>query len=269
MKRLLAGCLLGVFGLSPAAAEMTVESLRDCMAGVVPPTAVVQHLDVVNRSERDDSEDRLRARLYLAGRDGDDRGLRVMLRVDQPGYLAGASYLMIEDRSARRNDGMYVYLPTIRRVRRVEGGFADTALLGTQFSYNEFRYWHGLFGDADAELLHEADGDADVGDGRAVHRLRLKPRPEAQAPYSLIDMTVDAESCLILEADFIQRDIVHKSLRVDAEDLAEMAGYWYPRRVSMRDPRRNMETEIRIERVELHDVFNRDVFSPQEFHRFP
>ena len=45
-------------------------------------------------------------------------------------------------------DGMFVYLPAVKRVRRVTGTFADGALMGTNFSYFDFKQLQNTFGDA-------------------------------------------------------------------------------------------------------------------------
>lgn len=265
MKRIFAAAMVASAATAAHAAqpEVTVEELRACLSRTVPEHTVVQYLRMITTSAHDGVEEALDARLFLAGR-SEDRGLRAMLRVDTPEHLAGASYLVMEDVSERRNDSMYVFLPTVRRVRRVEGGFADTALMGTQFSYNEFRYWLGLIDEARTTLL-----PSEARDGRTFHRIRVEPPVPERSPYGHMDADIDAESCLIVKADFVVRDIVLKEMRVSLESLQRAGNYWYPSEVRVRDPRRELETVMRVERIEMHESVESKVFSPEEFYRVP
>ena len=58
---------------------------------------------------------------FLSGRfysRRDERGLRAMLHVTAPGDLAGVRYLLVED---EQQDALYLYLPSLGKVRRVSG----------------------------------------------------------------------------------------------------------------------------------------------------
>ena len=246
-----------------------VGAILDCVANAVPSDVVIlQQLRFVTTQPGDEAPSELDARLYLtvSGRAGEGAGrhLDAMMRVDAPEFLAGASYLLREASDADGSDGMYVYLPSVRRVRRVSGGFGDTALMGTEFSYNTFRRWQGLFGDADVTFV-----DTTERQGRRTHNLLLEaPHPE-RAVHDRIEVSIDAEQCLVMEAEFYDGSRLHKRLSVEAEDLRQFGQYWYPYRLRMADLRDGGESVLKVQRIRVLSDPNEGVFDPGRFHRVP
>ena len=150
-------------GLAPAYAENSAEAVLACMRANVPASVQLQKLELASTNNIGDTRT-LQGRLFATREQG---LLRAMLRLDAPRNLAGAAYLVRETEDYLR-DGMFVYLPAVQRVRRVTGTFADGALMGTDFSYYDFRQLQSAFGDMQAVL--EAPLEID---GRAPGRLVL------------------------------------------------------------------------------------------------
>ncbi len=152
---LLAGLMLGA--LSPVAyaaqTEESADAVLECMRANVPTSVRVQQIEL-EATDRAGETRIVGGRLYARLEPQEDGGRRVRatLRVDTPDYLAGAAYL-VREFEAERSDGMYVFLPSVKRVRRVSAEFADGALLGTNFSYYDFKQIQNAFGDASAKRL--------------------------------------------------------------------------------------------------------------------
>src|ERR1051326_4161390 len=128
------GWIACVFAVVPAiaAADPALDKILDCMRANIPPTVRIQTVEVT-AFDRTGGQRSMRGRLF--GMREDNR-VRIMLRIEAPVDLAGASYLV---REAAPADEMYLYLPSVNRVRRITGAALDGQLWGTDLSYNDFK----------------------------------------------------------------------------------------------------------------------------------
>ena len=116
MKRYLLLLTLGLC-VGAHASDDSARKVLDCMRSNVPSSLRVQDIELSN-TDRSGDERSLKGRLF-AVRETDASGasrIRAMLRVNAPDNLAGSAFLVRE--SATADPGMFVYLPSVRRVRR-------------------------------------------------------------------------------------------------------------------------------------------------------
>lgn len=224
---------------APARADEAPQKVFDCMRANLPPTLRVQRIELEN-TDRSGSSRTLQGRLYaLRENSGGQDLMRVMLRIDAPDYLAGASYL-VRQGAAGAEDQMYVYLPSVNRVRRVVGDAGYDSLLGTNFSYVDFKQLESGFSDAAAVL--EAPQQLEQ---RPVYVLSLKARAEAPG-YSAVRAWIDQKTCVALKADFYEGAAVRKEFSGPASALRQSGAYWYLGQAQMRDLRDGTTTQLRI-----------------------
>jgi hypothetical protein len=251
--------------LAPAAtaAPSSVESVMACMRGNLPPTLRVRDIQLTTVTRAGGSET-LRGKLY-ALREGGEGPLRAMLRIDAPPNLAGASYLLRQSDDFL-SEGMYVYLPTVKRVRRISGTFADGALLGTNFSYSDFKQVESAFADADAVLE-----SADEFNGRPVQVLRVVPRkpPDGAARtsgFSEVRLWVDAQTCVPVQATFFEREKARKRLTSPPGALQQSGKYAYLSVMEMEDLRDGSKTTLKILGVTSGGKVPAGYFDPKLFY---
>lgn len=268
-KSIVPALLLVALAASPAlAAEPAATSAAPvlaCMRANMPQSLRIRDFELVT-TEKDGAARILRGRVFSMRerRDQGEGPLRVNLRVDFPENLAGASYL-IRETEDYLNEGMYVYLPSVKRVRRVSGTFADGALMGTDFSYDDFKQLESVFADAATTL--EA---ADTVDQRPVHVLRIKPRPAtANTPgsrYSSVRAWVDKEACVPLKVEFYEGDKLRKQLTAPPGSLRQADKYWYLPTVEMHDLKTGSKTILRVLGVSGMERMSTAYFDPKLFY---
>lgn len=250
MKRawIVLGLPLAVLASFAAHAANGLESVLACMRANVPATARAQQIEVT-ATDRNGGIRVLTGKLYAATeKTAAGPRLRTLLKMDAPSDLAGAAYLLRESEDYLQ-DGMYVYLPSVRRVRRVSGTFADGALLGTNFSYNDFRQVQTAFIGAGGKL----DGNTTL-DGRAAYKLSITPGAEAKSPYTEVRVWVDQQSCVPLKAEFRkgpQGQTLVKELTVDADSLQKVGKSWYGSVARMRDLADGSNSVLRLTGTQL------------------
>ncbi len=225
----------------------------ECMRANIPEAVRIQRVELV-AVDREGGERVLRGRLYASRED--DR-VRVMFRIEAPVDMAGAAFLL---REREGEDDMYLYLPAIRRVRRVRGGGDTARLFGTDLSYDDIKqiqnaYRAGTLGSAE-------DGEIE---GRAVHVLEVRPA-EPEREQELLRLYVDRASCVVLRADFYDSGGLRRQLRVDPQRLRQVDRYWYAEQLEVRDLRGGTHTRVTVSEVYSERGLSGRYFNPHSFY---
>lgn len=256
-------CCAAALLLAPAMAVQageapTVESVLQCMRANVPQTLQIKEVELT-ATDRNGGSRRLRGRLY-ARRESDL--LQAMMRIESPSDLAGAAYLL-RQREGTAKDEMYVYLPSMAKVRRINGAAVDGSLWGTDLSYGDIRQITGAFANTNARLEK-----TDTLAQRSVYVLTLQPEAETQAGSQITQLHawVDAKSCIALRVDFSDGQTVRRRLDVAAGDLRQDGRYWYAGTAVMRDLQGGTQTTLKVLGVSADKDLVGRYFNPSTFY---
>jgi hypothetical protein len=264
MKRLIG--LFALLLLSPAHADDTAKAdaakkIVVCMRANFPPSMRIQGIELTTRTANGEART-LKGRVFM-NQETTASGaslLRAMLRVDEPMNLKGAAYLVRETDDFLR-DGMFVYLPAVGRVRRVTGTFADASLMGTEFSYYDFKQLQSAFGDLTAEV----SGEGDI-EGRPVHQLHFKALPDVETRYTSVHTWVDQKTCVLLRADFFEGDKVVKRMTASPRALQQSGNFWYLSELSMQSLPGGALSTLKMKEVTSGGQLPAVYFNPQSFY---
>lgn len=253
--------LLALMVLAPAHAADNVQKVLDCMRANVPLAVRAQGIELA-ATDRAGSTRTLQGTLYALSEQTSSGGslVRAMMHINAPASYAGASYLVREAENSAR-EGMYVYLPSVRRVRRVTGSFADGSLLGTNFSYNDLKLLANSFVGSAAKL--EALGEIDQ---RPVYVLSFKTLAAGGSPYSSVRAWVDQKACVPLKAEFFEGDKLRKRLTAPAAALKQSGSYWYVSEVEMNDLLDGTRTVLRVGNITSTGEVPSRYFNPDLFY---
>lgn len=182
--------------------------------------------------------------------------------VREPADLAGTAVLLRQDESGR--DDMKLYLPALRRVRRVTGAMAGQELLGTDFSYHDIRQVYGSFSAEDAELLESQQWQE-----RAMYRVALKPEEGVSDTYQSIIVGIDKQVCTPLVIDFIgEKGATSKRLEGDFDSLLQVGERHLLARYTMRNLSKGSRTELDLGSPQFDERVSRSAFNPNTFYNF-
>jgi hypothetical protein len=259
MMKILATILaLGL--VNTAQAQTSADTVLDCMRANLPPSLRIQDIELTT-TDRSGASRVLKGRVYgQQEKSASGNQVRAMLRVTAPDNLAGASFLIREARQYA-DEGLYVWLPSVRRVRRVSGEFADGALLGTDFSYNDFKQLQNAFGGFSAAQL-----DPETVAQRPAWVLSFKPVPDAKSAYTEVRTWVDQKTCVPLKTDFYEAGKLRKQLSVTVEAIKRIDNYWYPAIVEMNDLDSGSRSTLRVLGVQPDDKLASRHFNPKLFY---
>ena len=260
MKKLSAVILLAL--MLPAHAESAATDIASCLRGNVLPGAQIQDLEL-EATDIHGEKRLMKGKLYSAREDLPNAPglLRATLRLSSPAHLAGAAY-MLKQTEDRRFDSMYVYLPAVKRVRRISTEFSDGPLLGTNFSYFEFKQLSNAFGDLNAKV----DG-SEKYEGRDVTLMTFSARPEGvRTEYTSVNLRVDQKTCVPLTAEFMKGTSVRKRFSGSPKALKQSKNYWYLTEMEMRDILDDTFTVLRVTSLETVKDLPKRYFEPATFY---
>jgi hypothetical protein len=238
--------------LSTPAGATTLADVQACMQKNAPTQALIQTVALVS-TDRGGGERRYEAEV-LAKRTQGGLG-RVLVRVAEPPDVRGTSVLL-HQKDDGKND-LYVYLPELKKVRRITSRTLRGKFLGSDFSYEDLDRLLAASRQADAKLGAEASKD-----GRKVWTVEAAPSADAGSAYTRIVSFVDQETCLPLEIAFYGKgEQPEKVLTVDPARITKEGAAHVPRLVRMRDVKRGTESRLETSAVELDPALEDAVFS--------
>jgi hypothetical protein len=168
--------------------------------------------------------------------------LRALARFTAPPDLRDTALLVLEQDG--RPDDYFLYLPALDRVRRVSGAQRSDSFMGTDLTYEDLERRRI----EEFEDLRATSGDVA---GEAVRLVSARPRHPSG--YERVEFAIATSDASILETRYLAKgsDAPFKVIRFPREHLHEEGRYSVPRRISVANLRRNTETEVTVEMLEI------------------
>ncbi|BAS27297.1 outer membrane lipoprotein-sorting protein [Limnochorda pilosa] len=249
-----------VLAMATAAALLPTEGLAQTMSA----------REIVERSENRPEPRDLAATqtIRLISQAGGERSMqmqtfrrgdeRMILWFVAPGEVRGTSLLRVE-----REDGeadIWLYLPAMRRTRRVSGSAQSGSFMGTDFSYNDMG--RRRLDDYEYTLVDEAELD-----GEAVWVIEMVPRAGVESDYSRIRRYIRMSDFVTLQEDLYDGATLWKVMTVG--DIHQIGGYTLPGRLEMVDVVKNHRTVMTFDEMAVDQGIDESFFSPRSLERIP
>jgi hypothetical protein len=177
-----------------------------------------------------------RRRLHTVSKRVDGRS-QSMGRVTDPASLRGTSVLILEADGGRLD--MFVYLPALRRARRVSSSQRMDAFLGSDLTYEDFERQRA------ADFAVEALPDEQVA-GETCRMLRATPKDERA--YSAVVFAVAESDRAILEYRYFESGATspYRIISTPRSAMRERSGHLLPTRFEVRNLERGTSTDLAI-----------------------
>lgn len=240
-----------------ARADAAADKVLDCMRANLPPTLRVQDIRLT-AVDRAGGKRELRGQLFAMR---DQQLLKAMLRLSAPTDLSGAAYLVLE-RTDR--DDMFLYLPSVGRVRRINSSGSDGSLMGTDFSYADVKQLQNVFSGGAITR-----GKDETLQGRTVYRLSMTPARASDgssSEYSRVEGWIDQQSCVSLRAELYAGKTVRKRLEAPATSIRKSGQYSYVSEATMTDLQAGTSTKLEVLNLSSGDALSGRYFDPHTFY---
>jgi hypothetical protein len=184
--------------------------------------------------------DRRRELEYVTKTDADDNR-KLLIRFLEPADVAGTGFLAIEH--ADREDDNWLYLPALRRTRRIAGADKTDDFMGSEFTYEDL--------ESEKLELHEYTLiGADTIDGIAtwvVEAVATDPTKIEESGYGRRELWISQDHHVLIQAKYYDRDGAYVK-RFTAGDVRQVpgTGKWRAYGMTMEDVQRGDRTELDV-----------------------
>ena len=196
-----------------------------------------------------DADGTLRSRTLRAYRRQFGADRRAVLFFDEPAAVKGTAFLSWDYGDPTRVDDQWLYLPELRKTRRIALAERGRAFLGTDLSFEDMKKETKIeIGD----YVWQAAGEETVDDRRClvVEGTAVDARTARETGYGRVRMRVDAEQWIPRFLEFWGPDgVALKTVRL--QDIESFDGIWTARRIEARNLQTGHVTRLRFEEIDF------------------
>jgi outer membrane lipoprotein-sorting protein len=176
---------------------------------------------------------------YIKLYDGDEKKVMFFLA---PADVRGTSF-MNWSYADGRDDDQWIYLPALRRTKRISSDSKSDSFMGSDFTYDDLGDRHP------SEDTHQLLREETI-DGKACYVVESTPKDEAYA-YSKIVSWVLKENFMGAKREFYDEDgDLLKTLTVIKYDKVD--GFWTILETEMKNVQKKHKTEMKFENIQFN-----------------
>lgn len=195
----------------------------------------------------------LRARTLRSG----SGGARTVLRFLSPSEVQGAAFLLVEQPGDAPDD-MHLYLPALKRTRRIAGSQKDGSFMGTDFTYADLEY-------RDIKAAAYSPVTEATLDGAPCWRVEARPTTAA-AGVSRVVLHIRRDNGLIQRSELYGADDrLVKRYTLRAHALVE--GQPSPTEAEMHTVESGRTTRLTVDEVDTRTPLEPADFTPESLSR--
>ena len=232
--------------LAPDASPETPEAMLEAAFANRYDVDTIFDLELVTDGVRGHSQRRLHTVTKIV--DGRSRSIG---RLTEPATVRGMTVMIIETDDGERDT--FVYLPALKRGRRISGAQRSDAFLGTQLNFEDFERQRAE--DFDLERLPDEEV---AGERCAV----IRGTPKEAAAYGTVDFAIAADGA-ILEYRYWKSAAPepYRVIIASREHMVLRNGHLLPTRFRVENQRRRITTEAVIHAMEVAPDIDDRIFS--------
>jgi len=187
---------------------------------------------------------------------------KALIRFTSPADIKGTGFLSIENDN--RDDDNWLYLPALRKVRRIAGSDKTDSFMGTEFTYE----------DLDAEDLdaHEykliGSDTVDGVETWVVEARATSPKKIKETGYSKRELWISKDHYLIVQMKYYDKKGAYVKL-YKASDIKQVPGTdkWRAYRMTMEDVRKGNKTVLELSNYQINQGVPDKYFSQRYLKR--
>ncbi len=216
--------------------------------------------DVTLRITNARGDQRVR-RIRLFSRKRTERESDMLMRFHAPADVAGTGFLVIEH--INRDDDRYLYLPALRRVKRISSSGKGGNFMGSDFTYYDI-------GEPELDDWTYPEVQDTTLDGKACYRITALPRDrklEKETGYSKIVHYIEKERFTIIRSEYYDRR--GKLLKVlTVPGIEKIGGVWFQTHLVMKNVQDNRTSEMIFANIRINQNLKKNLFTQRSLRRW-
>lgn len=251
MKRKIA-FILGLALLVQSAFGLTGKEIMQKVSGKKSPRTVHMASELV-LVEKDGTTNK---RMIESFTYEDAKGLTKSITVFRsPASVKNTRFLTIENEG--RDDDRHIYLPALKKTRRISSSEGGGSFMGTEFTYDDMAMTSKSIDDDTHKLLKEET----VG-GKECYVIESVPKNTSGSQYSKRIQWVTKDEAMMKVTKIELYDKEGKLLKVlTMEKFKKISGYWTPMNMVMNNVQNGRKTLITTKQIELDKKVNPKLFT--------
>jgi hypothetical protein len=184
---------------------------------------------------------KVRKKGWRSWRDGYAGDAKLLIRFTAPPEVKGVSFLSL-GRPGKSPD-QWLYLPSMKRERRIASQDRDTSFVGTDFNYEDMEEFD------QSKFAVSLKGEETL-DGQACWR--IEARPEESGGKSLYErklLWLRKDILFMLRQDVFRKGEKEPAKRLRLSDLQQVEGHWVAKALEMTDLRKGSRTTILLQEL--------------------
>jgi outer membrane lipoprotein-sorting protein len=201
------------------------------------------------------SGERVREMRTYAKRYGDVD--KMLMRFLSPSDVKGAGFLVWGQKD--RQDDQWLYLPELRRVRKIAANNRNGSFMGSDFSYHDME--DRSVDEAEHRLLR-----TEPCAGHQCHVLESVDKDPSSAVYSKSQSWIRTDEYLPVRMELFDKKGEHLKTAT-FEDYERIKDTWVARRLTMHNLRKDTRTVLEIREVRIDEGLGDELFTQRYLQR--
>ncbi|WP_243374104.1 outer membrane lipoprotein-sorting protein [Geotalea sp. SG265] len=194
------------------------------------------HLTVVNK------EGKVRKKGWKSYRQGYAGDAKNLVRFTEPPEVKGVGFLSIS-RPAGQNADQWLYLPSMKRERRIAAQDRDASFVGTDFNYEDMEEF-------DHEKYKVAMQGEQTVDGQPCYVITAIPLESGgRSIYEKKILYLRKDILYLLREDLFRKGDKQPSKIFTLSDLQNVEGHWVAKRWEMSDLKKGSKTTVILKEI--------------------
>ena len=185
----------------------------------------------------------------------DDSGLTKTITLFlEPASVKNTRFLTIENVS--RDDDQWIYLPALRKVKRIAAADRSGSFMGSDFSYSDMSFSQDAVDDSTHTLLREESFA-----NRECYVVESVPILPVNSSYGRQISWVDKETWLTAQVEFYSKDKTTLEKVLTSTEFKQIDGRWIAGKVTMSTHHNGHQTILEIMQVKYGLEINPGYFT--------
>ena len=195
--------------------------------------------------------------------EGEDK--KIAIYFERPGNVRDTAFLTFDYAASGEEDDQWLYLPALRKVRRISGSDRGDYFMGTDFTYDDMKL-DGKLALQDYEFKTLGRDSADGTPCLLLEATAKNTELAEELGYSRTVSCVDEEIWIARRTEYWDTQ-GNRLKTLHVRDIAQISGIWTPQLLAMENHKTGHKTVFRISDVVYKDKMPRDVFSKAAIRR--
>lgn len=183
---------------------------------------------------------------------------RTMIRFTEPADIEGTGLLMVE--KEKGDDDQFLYLPELKRVRRIVSGKKDGRFVNTDFTYEDLE--RRKVEKDEHQLLREEDLE-----GKRCYVLESIPQKGSGSHYTRLIAWVVKDIFIPLRIEYYGKGMKLEKV-FTARQIQQVEGIWTTMESEMSDLKNKHRTIMRIKKVRYNQGIPDSAFTERNLEKY-